>query len=111
MGAKVVLAELAHVNGSVPIATPSAEEEAIWRSSFGVPASLTLEAYRRFGLNMAAVADSLGATHVPTHSFGITGQSRFCARDPIHFNAGGSEALGEALARYLLGVKGLFDPR
>jgi lysophospholipase L1-like esterase len=115
-GARVVVVELAHMNGAHSGEQLPAAEQTMWARAFDAPPAVVLQGYERFSAVQRAMSDSLGATFVPMRHMGIDGAEQYCAGDPIHFSRSGSEAMGRKLAESLLasqpiGAQPLAQPR
>jgi len=106
IGARVAMVEATYFTGSKPAKDLSESEKAIWSGALGGPAELILEGYRRFANVSRTVADSLGATFVPTADW-VPGSANYCAGNPIHFNNAGADVMARRLAAALLASKAL----
>jgi hypothetical protein len=102
MGARIVFVEINSFTGNRDPREFSAAERATWQHLFNTPAELVHEDYIRFARDWRNAAAATGATFVSADSMGIVGPQLYCANDPIHFNARGSETMGKKMAAILL---------
>jgi hypothetical protein len=101
-GAHVVFAELNRVTGRRAPSEFTETERSAWQRNFSVPPEIVHAGYERFRETWQVVADSVGATFIPSDSVGIKGPANYCAQDAIHFSAAGAEAMGHRMAELLI---------
>ena len=100
LGSRVVLVEPPHVSGAAILPLDDVADH--WRGAFvGTEPALVLEGYARFDQVLQRVAESMGATYLPTEGFALDSVAFYEPSDPIHFSDRGARAMAERLAAVL----------